>query len=107
MSLDKGETHPSGQGRKRQHIQVKDKRLKPKSAEEWAKELFSKTSNIKTCKVPLSTPKRVVCKRVYEAVARPFHRVGPARWLVIEKLEDDSVKYYVSNYPKSVAPKSA
>ena len=37
--------------------------------------------------------------RVYEAVARPYRRVGHARWLVVERLSDGSLKYYVSNYP--------
>jgi SRSO17 transposase len=39
---------------------------------------------------------------VYEAIARPFHRVGAKRRLLVEQLDNGDFKYYVSNLPSSV-----
>jgi SRSO17 transposase len=40
--------------------------------------------------------------RVREVTAQAYYRPGPERWLVMEKLADDHIKYYVSNLPENV-----
>jgi hypothetical protein len=79
---------PSG-GRPRHHDQPGDKRRTPKAASEWARILFAERENVTKVKINHKAPVvvEIVSKRVYEAVARSSTpRVGPMRWLVIERL---------------------
>lgn len=106
VELDESGTRPSGLGRHRKYPQVVHKQLQPKSAEQWAKALFADSEKERTCQLPLAKPKSVhyVSMRVYETLARPYRRVGTPRWLVIERLSDGSLKYYVSNYDAHGSP---
>jgi SRSO17 transposase len=38
--------------------------------------------------------------RVRQANAKAYYRPGPKRWLLIERIGQDSYKYYVSNFPE-------
>ncbi len=86
---------------KKQDIEKMGQTLKPKAASEWASILFDKCSNIKRVRINHKTPVTVeiVAKRVYEAIGHPFRRVGPSRWLLVERISDGSFKYYVSSLP--------
>ncbi len=98
---------PSG-GRPRLHDQPGDKRRTPKAASEWAQMLFAECNNVSKVRINHKTPVvvEIVAKRVYEAVARSSTpRVGPMRWLVIERLSDGSHKYHVSSLPAHSTPK--
>lgn len=108
VPLDTASTHPTGQGRRRKHLQVLDPRLKPQSAQQWASLLFASNEQVRTCDLNLQQPKKAeyVAIRVYETVARPFRRVGPERWLIIERLVDGSFKYYVSNHTVEQEPET-
>jgi SRSO17 transposase len=108
MSIDKpDDTAKRKKGRPRKHERPVDKRLMPKTAAEWAHLLFAEQTNVSKIKINHKTPVvvEIVAKRVYEPIARPFHRVGPARWLVIERLSDRTFKYYVSSFPAHTTPK--
>jgi len=107
MPLEEPDTKRSKSGRPRTHTHPADKRRKPKSASEWARLLFSDRANISKVKINHKTPVTVetVTKRVYEPIRRPQHRVGPARWLVIERLSDGTHKYFVSSLLKATPKK--
>lgn len=108
MPVDMPDDSPRRKGgRPRKHVRPADKLRTPKAAAEWARLLFSGRSNITKVKINHKTPVTVeiVAKRVYEPVAHPFHRVGPARWLVIERLSDGTFKYYVASLPARATPK--
>lgn len=99
---------PPGPGRPRQHAQSVDRRRVPRPAHQWAQLLFADRDNITKVKINHKTPVvvEIVAKRVYEAVARSTTpRVGPMRWLVIERLSDGTFKYYVSSLPASASAK--
>lgn len=98
---------PSG-GRPRRYAQAADGRRKPKAAHEWGKTLFATQENV--TKVKINHKKQVVvevvAKRVFQAVARSTKpRVGPERWLIIERLSDGTFKYYVSSFPPTASLK--
>lgn len=98
---------PSG-GRPRHHNQPGDRRRTPKAASEWARILFAERENITKVKINHKAPVvvEIVAKRVYEAVARSSTpRVGPMRWLVIERLSDGTHKYHVSSLSARSTPK--
>jgi SRSO17 transposase len=48
-----------------------------------------------------------VAKRVYETVRQKTRVIGPSRWLIVERLDDGSHKYYVASNPDSVTAKEA
>jgi hypothetical protein len=73
-----------------------------------ADELFSKKENINTMSLKVKNGIKKITYtsiRVRECVSRPWKRVGKERWLIIEKLIDGSLKYYISNYSISFSPK--
>lgn len=102
IKVDHKLRHQSDNGRPRKFVRPTDGRLKPKSAKQWRDLLFAEKKNIKSLVLPSGIKVEYVATRVYEAVARPFHCVGPERWLIIERMSDGSHKYYVSNFSKSV-----
>jgi SRSO17 transposase len=106
IATDRAKRRKGNGGRPQKFVRPEDRRLRPKSADEWAFELFEKDSNVRHAILPLRQRRKIpfVAKRVYEAVARPFHRVGPIRWLLIERLPDNSYKYYVSSFGANVSP---
>jgi hypothetical protein len=96
----------SAYGRARRHVRPADPKLKPQSAQALAQALFAKPCNIRHCTLAPSKPVMVQygATRVYETVAHPDRRVGPARWLRIARLGDGALQYDVSNLPASTAP---
>ena len=49
-----------------------------------------------------------VAKLVYESVRQKSTKVvGPLRWLIIERLDDGSHKYYVANNPHLISAQDA
>lgn len=107
MTLDEPKGGPRGRGRPRHHVQPTDRSTKPFSAKEWADQAFSKPSNVRRVRIAHQKPVAVeiVARRVLEVVSRPPQRVGPERWLVVERLRDGTYKYYVSNLGPDVSPK--
>lgn len=107
--LDTDTSHKSGRGRKRSYPHIADRRLRPKSAKQWGDLLFADTKNIRTVTLPLASGGKAtyVAKRVYESVRRKHWVVGPERWLIIERLDDGSHKYYVASNPDLVSAKEA
>lgn len=98
----------SSGGRPRRYDQAGDERRTPKTAIEWGRRLFSDRKNVMKVKINHKTPVvvEIVAMRVYEAVRRSTKpRVGPSRWLVIERLGDGTHKYYVSSFPEQASPK--
>lgn len=98
--------HPSGEkGRPWQHLRMRDARRRPLPAWEWGRRLFSDPRNLKVAKLPLHQEQahHFATMPAYEAIARPFHRVGARRRLLVEQLDNGDFKYYVSNLPASVS----
>jgi SRSO17 transposase len=106
--IDTQPAHTSGLGRKRIHHHIADPQCKPKAAKQWAEEWFANEHNIQAVNLPLKKGGKAtfVAKRVYETQRSPYPArcVGPARWLLIERLEDNSLKYYVSNFSEEASP---
>ncbi len=109
VDVDEPDDLPAGRkgGRPRMHARPADKRRRSKSAADWARQLFADREYVTKVKIHHKTPitVEVVAKRVFEAVARPFRRIGPERWLVIERLSDGTFKYSVSSLPPRTTPK--
>lgn len=102
-SIDQDLMHSSGNGRPRAYPHIADGRVKPKTAETWGKLLFSNSKNIRSVDLPLQSRHRAtyVAKLVYETSRQKHRVVGPLRWLIIEKLDDGSFKYFVANQPEN------
>lgn len=108
--VDESASHKSGRGRKRSYPRhVADRRIRPKSAKQWGELLFADTKNIHTSALPLASGGKAtyVAKRVYETVRRKDWVIGPERWLIVERLDDGSYKYYVASDPDMVSAKEA
>jgi SRSO17 transposase len=107
--IDTSISHKSGLGRKRSYAHIADKRLKPKSAKKWGELLFADDRNIHSVDLPLKSGGKAtyVAKRMYESVRQRTRVAGPARWLIIERLDDGSFKYYVASNPDQVSAKEA
>lgn len=107
IPLSKVEDWHQGNGRPRKHTLCNDGRFRPKSAKDWARFLFSNEKNVIKVRSDQAYVKtrKFAAMKVYEAVARPFHRVGMERWLLVEELQDGGHKYYVSNCPPQMSVK--
>lgn len=105
VNVDFSPTHKSGRGGPRKYPHVSDQRLRPKSAKEWGAILFSENTNLLTADLPLQSGGKAtfVAKRVYETKKSQSFAVGKQRWLIIERLSDNSYKYYVSNFDQDIA----
>lgn len=99
IEIDREPRHDSGRGRPREFAHPADRRMKPKSAQAWGSLLFADPKNIRKVTLRHKRPAVVeyVAMRVFEAIAHPFRRVGPERWLVVERLGDGTFKYYVAS----------
>jgi len=107
IPVDERPRSPNG-GRPRQHIQPADRRCSTKPVHQLAKTWFAKRDSIIKVKFNHKTPVlvEIVAKRVYETVPNSCKpRVGPSRWLIVERLSDGTYQYYVSNLPANVSPK--
>lgn len=95
-----------GRGCPQKYVHIADRRRRPKSANEWALELFADRKNVKHARLPLKSGGRAtfVAKRVFETRRSQPLAAGPERWLIIEQLPDKTFKYYISNYPKTTSP---
>lgn len=86
-------------GRPRQFPTVTDPAAQPLRARQWREQL--EHEGRKWCKVrlPLQQPKtvEVLAVRVRETNTQAWRRPGVERWLLIERLSDGTVKYYLSN----------
>ena len=86
-------------GRPRQFPTVADPGAQPLRARQWREQL--EREGRKWCKVrlPLQQPKtiEVLAVRVRETITQAWRRPGVERWLLIERLSDGTVKYYLSN----------
>jgi SRSO17 transposase len=86
-------------GRPRRFPRVADPRAQPLRAKQWREQIEREGRRWQKVKLPLQQPKTVEVRalRVREAVAQAWRRPGPERWLLIERQNDGTVKYYVSN----------
>ena len=92
-------------GRPRKYTRVTDQRMRPFSARRWAEKLTG-SKEWKTFRLPTKTEKYVTAIgiRVREAIRKTNTGLGPERWLIIEKYEQEQ-RYYVSNFPKNTSLK--
>lgn len=86
-------------GRPRRFPQVADPRARPLRAEQWRKQIEEDGRKWQTVRLPLKRAKtvEVVAIRVRETNTQAWRRPGAERWLLIERLSDGAVKYYLSN----------
>jgi len=98
-------TSRSNRGRPRKHPVVADRRKKPLSAKRWMQKLLAEGRPFETVKLPLEykPSAEVLAVRVREVISQAYYRPGPTRWLLIERLGEDSFKYYVSNFPENAS----
>jgi SRSO17 transposase len=80
---------------------VADKTQKPHSAKWWGEQV-KQWQTIRLSSGALVQAARI---RGREVITQAYYRPGPERWLVIEKLEDETIRYFVSNAPESVSLK--
>ena len=86
-------------GRPRRYPQVADPQAQPLRAKQWREQVEREGREWQQVRLPLQQPKRVevVALRVRETNTRAWRRPGAERWLLIERLNDGTVKYYLSN----------
>jgi SRSO17 transposase len=86
-------------GRPRRFPQVADPRARPLRAEQWRRQIEEDGRAWQTVRLPLKQAKtvEVVAIRVRETNTQAWRRPGAQRWLLIERLSDGAVKYYLSN----------
>ncbi len=107
IPVDANIKSPTG-GRPRRHIKPADGRRSAKPVHQLAKLWFADRDNIIKVKINHKTPVivEIVAKRVYETVPNSCKpRVGPIRWLIVERLADGTYKYYVSSLPPNASAK--
>jgi SRSO17 transposase len=87
----------SNRGRPRKHPVVADRRERTLSAKRWTQKLLADGRSFKTVKLPLGykPSAEVLAVRVHEWGLAGVLPPGPARWLLIERLGEDSFKYYL------------
>jgi SRSO17 transposase len=85
-------------GRPRRFPQVTDPQARPLQAQEWRTQVEREGRKWQKVRLPLRQPKtvEVVALRVRETNTQAWRRPGAERWLLIERLSDGAVKYYVS-----------
>ena len=88
-------------GRPRQYPAIADRTEKAKSATWWGKQIKQWQ------KVRLASGAVVQAARfrVREVISQAYYRPGAERWLVIEKLQDGTVRYWVSNASQATSLK--
>jgi SRSO17 transposase len=94
-------------GRPRQYPQVKDPKAQPLRAAEWVERLEQSGQKWQKVKLALKTPKyvEILLVRVRETITQAWRRPGVERWLLIERLKDGTIKYYLSNAKRNVSIK--
>lgn len=86
-------------GRPRRFSQVANPRTRPLRTEQWRKQIEEDGRAWQTVRLPLkqATTVTVVALWVRETNTQAWQRPGAERWLLIERLSDGAVKYYLSN----------
>jgi SRSO17 transposase len=86
-------------GRPRRFPQVGDPQARPLQAKQWREQVEREGRRWQKVRRPLQQPKtvEVVALRVRETNTQAWRRPGAERWLLIERLSDGAVKYYLSN----------
>jgi SRSO17 transposase len=86
-------------GRPRRYPQVADPKARPLRARQWCEQIEGEGRKWQKVCLPLQQSKTVeiVALRVRETNTRAWWRPGAERWLLIERLSDGAIKYYVSN----------
>jgi SRSO17 transposase len=92
-------------GRPRRFPQVTDPRAQPLRARRWREQVEREGRKWQKVRLPLQQPKtvEVVALRVRETNTQAWRRPGAERWLLIERLSDGAVKYYVSNAGRHIS----
>src|SRR5215207_2307896 len=92
-------------GRPRRFPQVADPQAQPLRARQWREQIEHEGRKWQKVRLPLKQPKtvEVVALRVRETNTRAWRRPGAERWLLIERLGDGAVKYYVSNAGRQIS----
>lgn len=89
-------------GRPRQHAVVRDAAMQPRTMLEWRDHLLAKPQDWSEVRLPRADggTVRAIAVRVQASQrASRWRQPGAARWLLIERLADDTFKYYLSNLP--------
>jgi SRSO17 transposase len=86
-------------GRPRRFPQVADAQAQPLRAKQWREQFEREGRQWPKVRLPLQPPQtvEVVALRVRETNTQAWRRPGAERWLLIERLSDGTIKYYVSN----------
>lgn len=92
-------------GRPRRFPQVADPQAQPLRARQWREQVEREGRKWQKVRLPLQQPKtvEVVALRVRETNTQAWRRPGAKRWLLIERLSDGAVKYYVSNAGRQIS----
>lgn len=86
-------------GRPRQYPEIADKTQKANSAAKWGQQV----QHWQTIRLASGAVVQAARFRVREVTTQAYFRPGAERWLVIEKLEDGTIRYWVSNASTSTA----
>ena len=89
-------------GRPQKHWRVSDPALRPWRAEQWRDRLHASPRCWKTVRLPRAdgSTVRATAVRVRATERQAYnYRPGAERWLLIERLSDQTYKYYLSNLP--------
>jgi SRSO17 transposase len=91
--------------RLRKYPEIADKTLKPLTAKAWLTKLIKEGKKWEQVKLDVKSKPyaKVMRIRVREAISQAYYRPGPERWLLIEELEKNKYRYYVSNAPKTTS----
>jgi SRSO17 transposase len=86
-------------GRPRRYPEVADTKAQPLRARQWREQIEREGRKWQKVCLPLKQSKtvEVVALRVRETSTQAWRRPGAEHWLLIERLSDGTIKYYVSN----------
>lgn len=89
-------------GRPRQHAIVQDPAMKPRTMVEWRDRLLKEPERWTKVRLPRAdgATVRAIAVRVQSSQrGSRWRQPGATRWLLIERLADDTFKYHLSNLP--------
>lgn len=92
-------------GRPRRYPEIADAKFQPLRARQWREQVEHEGRKWQKVRLPLKQSKtvEVVALRVRETNTQAWRRPGAERWLLIERLSDGTVKYYLSNAGRRVS----
>jgi SRSO17 transposase len=87
--------------RPRKYLRVTSRKTKLLSAEGWYQKLKTEKKYWRGIILPDQRRKKVLVAavRVRERVRRERYKLGPERWLLIERHSDETITYYLSSFP--------